>query len=140
MSNFEKKETNLRKFNIFMAIVMMLALFIIANSSILFSQSFREVNFPDGSIAGVESIVNTHSNYRIYQSSPNVIKFELPAVSFVKIGLYDTRKNAVRTYIYNNLKAGTYEININSANIEKGKYTCVLSTADVEESSQVVIE
>lgn len=140
MSNFERKEASLRKFNIFLAMVMMLALFIFANSNILFSQSFREVNFPDGSIAGVERIVNTHSNYRIYQTSPNIIKFDLPEVSYVKIGMYNEKKNLVRTYIYNNLKAGTYEISINSANIEKGKYTCVLSTADVEESSQVVIE
>jgi hypothetical protein len=118
----------------------MLALFLLANANILFSQSFREVNFPDGSIAGVENLVNTHSNYRIYQTSPNVIKFDLPEVSFVKIGMYDKKKNLVRTYIYNNLKAGTYEISINASNIEKGKYTCVLSTTDVEESSQVVIE
>ncbi len=140
MSKFEKKQNTLQKFNIVFAIAMMLALFIFANSNILFSQSFREVNFPDGSIAGMESIVKTHANYRIYQSSPNVIKFELPAVSYVKVGLYDSKKNLVRTYIYNNLQAGTYEININSANFEKGNYTCVLSAADVEESSLVIIE
>lgn len=123
-----------------MAIAMMVALFLFANSNILFAQQFREVNFPDGSIAGIESSINIHANYRIYQFSENVIKFELPEVSFVKIGLYDSKNNLARTYLYNNLKAGTYEININSVNLEKGNYTCVLSSADVQESSKVIIE
>ena len=140
MSKLERKEKNLQKFNIIFAIAMMIALFVFANSSILFSQTFREVNFPDGSIAGAEGLVSINANYRIYQSSSNVIKFELPSVTYVNVGLYDSNKNLVRTYIYNNLQAGTYEININSANFEKGKYTCVLSAADVEESSQVIIE
>ncbi len=140
MSNYEKKQSTLQKFNIIVALAMMLALIILANSNILFSQSFKEVNFPDGSIAGKESSVKLHTNYRIYQSSNNVIKFDLPEVSFVKVGIYDGNKNLVRTYIYNNLQAGTYEININPANMEKGKYTCVLSAADVEESSLVIIE
>ncbi len=140
MLKLEKKQNTSQKFNIITAFAMMLAFFIFANSNILFSQSFTEVNFPNGSIAGKENIINTNSSYKIYQTSPNVIKFDLPDVSFVKVGLYDSNKNLVRTYIYNNLQAGTYEININSANIEKGKYTCVLSTSDVEESSLVVIE
>lgn len=140
MLKLEKKQNTSQKFNIITAFAMMLAFFILANSNILFSQSFTEVNFPNGSIAGKENIINTNSSYKIYQTSPNVIKFDLPDVSFVKVGLYDSNKNLVRTYIYNNLQAGTYEININSANIEKGKYTCVLSTSDVEESSLVVIE
>ncbi len=140
MSRQEKKQSTLQKFNIVAAIVMLAALFIFANSSILFSQTFREVNFHDGSVAGVESKINTNVNYRIYQTSPNTLKFDLPDVSFVKVGLYDSKRNLVRTYIYNNLQAGTYEININSANLEKGNYTCVLATADVQESSQVVIE
>jgi len=140
MSSSEIKNSRLQKFNIIMAIAMMVALFLFANSNILFAQQFREVNFPDGSIAGIESSINIHANYRIYQFSENVIKFELPEVSFVKIGLYDSKNNLVRTYLYNNLKAGTYEININSVNLEKGNYTCVLSSADVQESSKVIIE
>ena len=123
-----------------MAMAMLIALFLFANSSILFAQQFKEINFPDGSVAGMESKINTHTNYRIYQFSQNVIKFELPEVSFVKIGLYDTKNNLIRTYLYNNLQAGTYEININSANLDKGNYTCVLSSADVQESSKVIIE
>ncbi|HMQ80025.1 MAG TPA: hypothetical protein PKE39_03315 [Ignavibacteria bacterium] len=136
----ELKNKRLQKFNIILAFAMMIALSIFANTNILFAQQFKEVNFPDGSVAGTESRINTNANYRIYQYSQNVIKFELPEVSFVKIGLYDNNNNLIRTYLYNNLKAGTYEININSTNLDKGNYTCVLSSADVQESSKVIIE
>ncbi|MEO8512894.1 MAG: hypothetical protein ABI543_05000 [Ignavibacteria bacterium] len=134
----QQKSKSLRSIRIFSFLAVVVCF--ISGTNTLYSQSFREVNFPDGSIAGMESIVNTHANYRIYQSAPNAIKFELPAVSLVRVGIYDSNKNLVRTYAYNNLKAGTYEISINSENIQKGKYTCVLSTADAEETSQVVIE
>ncbi len=140
MSSHELKNKRLQRFNIIMALALMAVLFIFVNSNILFAQQFKEVNFPDGSIAGIESSINTHTNFRIYQFSQNVIKFELPEVSFVKIGLYDDKNNLIRTYLYNNLQAGTYEININSANLDKGNYTCVLSSADVQESSKVIIE
>lgn len=140
MSSHELKNKRLQKFNIILALAMMAALFLFANSNILFAQQFKETAFPDGSVAGMESKINTHTNYRIYQFSQNVIKFELPEVSFVKIGLYDFKNNLIRTYLYNNLQAGIYEININSANLDKGNYTCVLSSADVQESSKVIIE
>lgn len=140
MSSHELKNKRLQRFNIILALAMMAALFLFANSNILFAQQFKETAFPDGSVAGMESKINTHTNYRIYQFSQNVIKFELPEVSFVKIGLYDFKNNLIRTYLYNNLQAGIYEININSANLDKGNYTCVLSSADVQESSKVIIE
>jgi len=141
MSRYEKKQNTLQKFNIAAAIAMLIALFLFANSSILFSQTFKEVNFPEPSVkTSFSKLEAAGLNYRIYQSSASIIKFELPDVSFVKIGLYDSNRNLVRTYIYNNLQAGSYEINLNTANLEKGNYTCVLGTAEVQESSQVIIE
>lgn len=46
MSNKERNNNRLQKFNIILALVMMAALFIFANTNILFAQQFREVNFP----------------------------------------------------------------------------------------------
>lgn len=141
MSGYEKKQNTLQKFNIFAAIVLLIALFLFANSGMLFSQTFKEVNFPEPSVKIAFSKLEAAGlNYRIYQSSASTIKFELPEVSFVKIGLYNSNRNLIRTYIYNNLQAGNYDINLNTANLEKGNYTCVLQTADVQESSQVIIE
>lgn len=59
------------------------------------------------------------TSYKIYQNSENIVKFEIPEASYVKIGVYDNNNNLVRTYIYNNLSAGVYEINFTSGNLEK---------------------
>lgn len=140
MFRIERKLNNLVKFKTVKSLTIFAVLYFIINSGILFSQTFKDVKFPDGLVAGLENRVNFHIDYKIYQTSPNIIKFDLPDVSYVKIGIYDSNNNLVRTYIYNNLLAGTYEIKINPSNLGKGNYTCVLACANVQESSQVVIE
>jgi hypothetical protein len=140
MSKYELKNSRLQKFNIIMAIAMMLALFLFVNSNMLFAQEFKDVNFPDGSVAGLESKITVDKEYRIYQVSQNLIKFDLPSVSIVNISLYNESNGLVRTYIYNNLKAGTYEINISSVNLGRGNFTCVLSAGNVKESSKLIID
>lgn len=140
MSNKERNNNRLQKFNIILALAMMAALFIFANTNILFAQQFREVNFPDGSVAGIENRVVIEKEYNIYQVSQNQIKFELPSSSYVNISVYDNSNNLVRTYIYNNLAAGTYEINISPENFGKGNFTCVLSAGDIKESSKLIID
>ncbi len=110
MTVIEKKENRLQKFNVIFALILMFALFLFVNSSLLFAQNYQEVGLNDNSIAGVLS-TNSASGYKIYQNSPNIVKFDIPEASFVKIGIYDKNDNLVRTYIYNNLKSGTYEIN-----------------------------
>lgn len=118
----------------------LIALFIFLIAGILFAQDFKDVNFPDGSIAGIESKITIDKEYRIYQVSENLIKFDLPSVSVVNISLYNESNSLVRTYIYNNLKAGTYEINISSVNLGRGNFTCVLSAGNIKESSKLIID
>lgn len=140
MTTIEKKERSLQKFNIIFVFTMILLLFVIFNSGILFAQQYKDIQFQDGSIAGMLKKDLEQPLYRIYQSGPNVIKFDMPSINFVKIGLYDSNNNLIRSYIYNNLIEGSYEITLNSNNIDKGIYTCVLFTAETQESSQVIIE
>lgn len=118
----------------------LIVLFIFLIAGILFAQDFKDVNFPDGSIAGIESKITIDKEYRIYQVSENLIKFDLPSVSVVNISLYNESNSLVRTYIYNNLKAGTYEINISSVNLGRGNFTCVLSAGNIKESSKLIID
>jgi hypothetical protein len=115
------------------------------SSNVLLAQNFHEVGLTDPTFAVTfvnTKSVNTSTDFKIYQLSANTIKFEVPAVNNLKIGLYDNYNNLVRSYIYNNLQAGSYEINFGSGNIKKGKYTCVMySSSGVEqESSQINIE
>lgn len=146
MSSIEMKETKLQKFNIAFALILMILLFLAANSTFIFAQNkllttaFHEVGLNDPSVAGLSH--STITGFKIYQTSANIVKFDIPTASFIKIGIYDSHDNLVRTYIYNNLKAGSYEINLASGNLGKGVYTCVMSTGKEEqqESSKIVID
>jgi hypothetical protein len=141
MSRDERRQNSLQKFNIAFAVAMLIALFLFANSSILFSQTFQEVNFPEPSINVMSSKLEAAStNFKIYQSAFNVIKIELPGKSNAKVSLYDSKSNLIRTYIYNDLPKGSFEINLNTANLQKGVYTGVLNISDVQESTQIIIE
>jgi hypothetical protein len=135
MTTIEVKQNRLQKFNIIFALILMLALFLFMNSTLLFAQNYQEVGLNDPSYAGL-----SNTNYRIYQTSGNIVKFDIPEAAYVKIGIYDKFDNLVRTYIYNNLKAGTYEINFSSGNLDKGTYTCVLNSGSHQESSKIIIE
>jgi hypothetical protein len=142
MTVIEIKETRMQKFNILFAVILMVILFLVANSTFLFAQShndakFHEVGLNDPSIGGIS---NTASGFKIYQSSANSVKFDVPKSSSIKIGIYDNNNNLVRTYIYNNLNAGTYEINLSSGNLDKGTYTCVMNAGTEQESSKITID
>lgn len=132
----ERKENRLQKFNIAFAIILMFLLFLFMNSNLLFAQSYHEVGLNDPSVAGLSNNIG----YKIYQNSPNTVKFDIPEASYVNIGIYDGKNNLVRTYIYNNLPSGTYEINLSSGNLDKGTYTCVLTSGSHRESSKIAID
>lgn len=125
----------MRKFNIIFGIALMAVIFF-ANNSNLLAQNFHEVGLHDPSFAG--NI--TTNTLKIYQNSSNSLKFEISESNFVKISIYDTKEILVRTYIYNNLTAGAYEINLAAGNFSKGTYTCVLISGTSQESSKLVIE
>lgn len=134
---FTIKETKMQKSDIFLGFLI-IAVLLLANSSNILAQS-HEVGLHDPSIAGYTSNT-TETGLKIYQNSKNVVKFEISEANFVKIGLYDSNTNLVRTYLYNNLTAGTYEINLSSGNLNKGVYTCVLNSGNGQESSKIIIE
>jgi hypothetical protein len=137
MKKITIKETKMQKSDIFLGFLI-IAVLLLANSSNIFAQS-HEVGLHDPSIAGYTSNA-TETGLKIYQNSKNIVKFEISKANFVKIGIYDNNNNVVRTYLYNNLTAGTYEINLTSGNLSKGVYTCVLSSGSDQESSKLVIE
>lgn len=134
----------MKKINIILTIIVIFPLLLLLSTAELVAQNFHEVGLSDPSITGFAENIRLEkkksTDFKIYQVSSKIIKFEVPEVSNLKIGLYDEYDNLVRTYIYNNLQAGTYEINVGSGNIKKGKYTCVMYSLSMQESSQIKIE
>jgi hypothetical protein len=106
----------------------------------LFSQSFHEAGLTDPSLTNATVLHDTGGDIRIYQNSSNIIKFDIPEVATLKVGLYNKYDYVVRTYIYNNLKAGTYEIRIDSGNLAAGVYNCVVTSPNNTQSSLVSIK
>jgi hypothetical protein len=110
------------------------AIFII-HSAPVFSQVTREVGLDDKTY----TVSLYHNDVKIYQASQNIIKFEVPDVSYAKISIYDKNSSLIRTYLFNNLREGTYEISTSSGNFKKGTYNCVLQTEKIQESSVITI-
>lgn len=125
-------------------VIAVFSFFLLTATGNLSAQSFHEVGLTDPSITASKEYAKLEkkksADFKIYQVSSKIIKFEVPEVSNLKIALYDRNDNLVRTYIYNNLTAGAYEINIGSGNIKKGKYTCVMYSLFNQESSQIKVE
>jgi hypothetical protein len=108
------------------------------NSSHIYCQYNSEIGLEDRSFTA-NNLPVLSDNIRIYQASENLIKFEVPDVNYAKISIYDKNSSLVRTYLFNNLREGTYEISTSSGNYKKGKYNCVLQTENFQESSIIQI-
>lgn len=140
MAIYIVRESRQRKLNLIFALFIILTLIIVLNSMKLFSQSFHEVGLTDLSLTNTSVLHDTGGDIRIYQNSSNIIKFDIPEVASLKVGLYNKYDYVVRTYIYNNLKAGTYEIKIDSGNLAAGVYNCVVTSPNNTQSSLVSIK
>ncbi len=111
---------------------------LIFNLSFVFSQSNHKTGF-ETNHSPVSTVSINHSDVRIYQGPQNVIKFEVPDVNYAKISIYDSKSSLIRTYLFNNLREGTYEISTSSGNFRKGTYNCVLQVENIQESSVITI-
>lgn len=140
MAIYIVRESRQKKLNLLFALFIILTLIIIFNTSKLFSQSYHEVGLTEPSLSNSSVLHDTGGDIKIYQNGNNIIKFDIPEVASLKVGLYNKFDYVVRTYIYNNLKAGTYEIRIDSGNLAAGVYNCVVTSPSNTQSSLVNIK
>lgn len=121
------------------AISFILLLILYLSSAVLFSQNKPNANLINTQKNNVKNFT-LESKVKIYQFSSSIIKFETPQINFAQIILYNSDNCIVRTYVFNNLKQGIYEINIKSENIKLGKYTCLLIADEYYDNTQVLIQ
>jgi hypothetical protein len=125
------KPDSSNKFNIVIALSIMLALFFLVNSKLAFSQSAQEVGYTGNNIAAVYSTdqSGTPMDIKVYQNYPNpfststTIKFETAAFSNLKLAIYDQNGNLVKAYLYDNIQPGLHEVNIDGTDFPAGEYT-----------------
>jgi hypothetical protein len=116
-----------------------LLLIIYLTSTILFSQNKLNANLINAQNNNVKNFT-LEKKVKIYQFSSSIIKFETPQINSAQIILYNSDNCIVRTYLFNNLNQGIYEINIKSENIKLGKYTCLLIADEYYDNTQVLIQ
>jgi len=72
--------------------------------------------------------------FKVYQNFPNpfynstTIKFDIASQSDAKLTIYDSNGNEVKCYLYNNIKPGTYQVNIDASYFNTGDYNYIFQS------------
>jgi hypothetical protein len=98
----------------------------------------KQIDF-DGSISYsnvAEVDVNTPSEFMLYQNYPNPfnpstnIKFSLPEMSRVKINIYNTAGQLVKTLVEREMESGYHEVNFDASKLSSGVYLYQLQAGE----------
>ncbi len=67
------------------------------------------------------------------------IKFDLPASGFVSIKIYDVMGREIENIVYENLKAGSYEVEFNGVNKSSGIYYYKVYTEKYQGTKKMIL-
>lgn len=147
-TTYNHKQARLGKYNFYFAIVLVLILIILANVNI-FAQDGTEWGYSASTLTSY-SFANIEKKEipiesKLYQNFPNPcytttsIKFDLSSQTNASLTLSDMSGNAMKTYNYNNIRPGSYEIKINASNLEAGLYTYKFVAGTYSEEYQMTV-
>lgn len=83
--------------------------------------------------------------FRIYTNYPNpfnpvtTIKFDIPKISFTELTIYNLLGREVTTFVNEQLKPGSYEVEWDASNYPSGVYFCKLSAGEFTETKRMVL-
>lgn len=94
--------------------------------------------------------INTYNNtipnkLRLENNFPNpfnpstTIRFELPAVSFINLSIFDVSGRKVSNLVNKEMNAGIYEVNWNGSEYSSGVYFYTLETEDFSETKKMLL-
>ncbi|MCH8942656.1 MAG: T9SS type A sorting domain-containing protein [Bacteroidetes bacterium] len=84
-------------------------------------------------ITGIDDENTIPNTFKLFQNYPNpfnpstTISFQLPALSFVILKIYDVLGREVKTLINKEMKAGNYKVDFNASQLSSGIYFYRLS-------------
>lgn len=85
------------------------------------------------------------AEFKVYQNFPNpcfnstTIKFDIASQSDAKLVIYDANGNVVKSYLYNNIKPGSYQLEIDATYFNKGEYSYTFTTAEYTQSYTMTV-
>ena len=138
MRTREYRPERIQKFNFYAALVLMVALMFLMNYH-LFAQDGTEWGISAGTTKTTYSFVNIEkknvpSESMLYQNFPNPcfnstsIKFDISAQSDAKLSIFDKSGTEIKSYLYSNIKPGSYEIKVDASMFQAGEYTYRFNT------------
>ncbi|HKJ81940.1 MAG TPA: YCF48-related protein [Ignavibacteriaceae bacterium] len=99
-----------------------------------------------GSVTDVKvKVKNIPTDYSLYQNYPNpfnpttVIRYRLPANSFVMLKVYDILGRKVSTLVNEEKTAGTYEVEFNGINLSSGVYFYKIQAGDFISTKKFIL-
>ena len=90
-------------------------------------------------------VTSLPKRFSLYQNYPNpfnpstIIKYQIPADSFVQLKIYDILGSEISTLINQRQPSGIYEIEFNNTNIASGMYFDKLSVGKLTETKKMIL-
>lgn len=112
-----------------------------------YSYRLRQVDY-DGSFEyspSVEVVVHKSEEYQLSQNYPNpfnpstVIEYNIPAKGNVKLKIYDVLGNEIKTFVEQDVPAGTRQIIFNAAGLSSGVYYYQIVAGSFAETKQMLL-
>lgn len=103
------------------------------NYNVIFAQESQDA----GLTAGIYS--ENPLNFKLYETSHNSIKFEVPKESHMTISLFNESGELVKLLLYDNIQPGIYEYDLTNQ-LPGGKYICKLNSGDISASKDLVLD
>jgi photosystem II stability/assembly factor-like uncharacterized protein len=95
---------------------------------------------------GINNISNEiPPSFKLYQNYPNPfnprtsIKFEIPEFTFVNVVIYDILGRIIKTEVNEYLKAGTYSLNFDAADLPSGLYFFKININNYTETKKMLL-
>ncbi|MBE2218357.1 MAG: immune inhibitor A [Ignavibacteria bacterium] len=107
--------------------------------------NFRVVNYTDGPVGITQSGNEVPLRFGLSQNYPNPfnpatkIKFDLARSTFVKISVYDVAGREISVPVYQNMSAGSYEMEYDAGNLPSGVYFYRIEAAEFTSIKKMVL-
>ncbi|MCH7974832.1 MAG: T9SS type A sorting domain-containing protein, partial [Bacteroidetes bacterium] len=96
-------------------------------------------------ITGINDESAIPNTFKLFQNYPNpfnpstTISFQLPALSFVSLKIYDVLGREVKTLINKEMKAGSYKVDFNASQLSSGIYFYRLTASSFVQTKKMIL-
>jgi hypothetical protein len=111
----------------------------------IFNSNNANLVLSDNTVTDVQTNPVLHGNFELGQNYPNpfnpstIIKYSIPANSFVQIRVYDVIGREVSTLVKAQMNAGTYNVTFNADNMPSGIYFYRIEAGNFVQTRKMIL-